>query len=226
MSPASFVRVPPDGTGKKLRTRERVIGADTVHEQFLTLGSDPTWLVRSGPLACAQNKLFLCFRNTASGGYQYEQTLRVRRLYIQNAQLPAIVSGTAPSTVGMMQFDVKRISAYVGGTAVTAAAYDTAEPEEAALSRYTAHHTATSATEGVTLFSWFTNNDEIGLTGAFPQAMYQQCVSSLIDGWELRELVLRPGEGFCVKQITNFTLGAFDVLAVVSRDQIQGGMPP
>lgn len=31
----SYVRVPPDSTGKKLRTRQRTVGADTVEEQYV-----------------------------------------------------------------------------------------------------------------------------------------------------------------------------------------------
>jgi hypothetical protein len=209
--PASYVRVPPDGTGKKLRTRERSVGADVVHEQMLVLGAEPCWYLRSGPLACAANKIFLAFLNNAGSG----QVLKVRRIWIQNAQLPAITSGTAPATVGMMQFDVKRITAATGGTALTANPIDTVD---GALPTYTAYATATGVTESTVLYPWYTNNDEIGLTGGFPQAIYQQVVSSLIDGWEIRELTLNPGEGFCVKQITNFTLGQFDVLAVIAKD--------
>ncbi len=33
--PESFTQLPPDSTGKRLRTRERVIGANTIQEQFV-----------------------------------------------------------------------------------------------------------------------------------------------------------------------------------------------
>lgn len=209
--PHSYIQLPLDGSGKKLRTRQRVLEDDTVQEQIFALGAEPSYYVQTPAIACAQNKLFLSFMNNALSG----QVLKLRRLWILNAQLTAITSGTAPATVGMMEFQVKRISAIIGGTAVTPQPTDTVD---GALTNYTAVHTATSATEGVQLYSWYTNNDEAGLTGDMWQAMLQQCISSAIDGWEMREIELQPGEGFCVKQITNFTLGQFSVLAVISKE--------
>lgn len=202
--PESFVQVPVDSTGKKLRTRQRTIGANTVEEQYMALGADPTWWIWTGSLACAGNKLFLSFLNNAGSG----QVLRVRKLFLNNSTLAAAAG------VGI-EFQVKRISAIVGGTAVVPNIVDTADT---ALTAVTCVHTATSATEGVILFSWYTNNDEIGLTGGFPQATIQALTSLLPEGPEIKELVLNPGEGFCVKQITASTIGTFGVLAVVTRD--------
>lgn len=209
--PASYIQVPPDGSGKKLRTRQRVIGADTVEEQFIAVGAEPTYYVKTGPLQCAGNRIFLAFINDAGSG----QDLKLRRLFIQNSQMAPIVSGTAPATVGMLVFDVKEISAVVGGATITPAPCDTAD---GALTGVTARLQPTSATEGDLLYSWYTNNDEIGLTGAFPQHMFQAAISSAIEGWEVREITLNPGQGFCVKCITNYTIGTFDVLAVISKE--------
>ena len=41
--PDSFVQLPPDGTGKKLRTNEKTVGADVVHEQYMRLSTPPTY---------------------------------------------------------------------------------------------------------------------------------------------------------------------------------------
>ncbi len=38
--PESFIGLPPDSTGKKTRTRQRVVGANTVEEQYVITGSD------------------------------------------------------------------------------------------------------------------------------------------------------------------------------------------
>lgn len=198
--------------GKKLRTRQRVIGADTIQEQFIAIAAEKTYYVRTGAILTAQNRLFMAFLNNAGSG----QVLKVRRLFIQNCQLTAITSGTAPATVGGIEFEVRKITSITGGTSLTA---NPADSVDGALANYNARSAPTSVTEGASLYSWYTNNDEIGLTGAFSQYQFQALTSSLIDGWELRELTLQPGEGFCVKQITNISgRGQFDVLAVISKE--------
>ena len=41
--PESYTQVPPNSTGNKMRTRSRVIGSDTVHEQGVFQGALPTY---------------------------------------------------------------------------------------------------------------------------------------------------------------------------------------
>lgn len=200
--PDSFIQLPADSTGKKMRTRQRTISSQTVEEQFIALGAEPTYMVWAPSQACAANKLFLSILNNAGSG----QVLRVRKLFLSNSALTAVTG------VGI-QFDVKRISGITGGTGITPNPSDTAD---GALTNYTATY-GNTATEGIVLFSWYTNNDEIGLTGGFPQATIQALTSLLPEGPEIRELTLNPGEGFCLKQITSSAVGSFGVLAVVTR---------
>lgn len=208
--PESFIQLPVDSTGKKMRTRQRTISAQTVEEQFIALGAEPTYMfwtpgtttAGAGSNASAGNKLhFALMNNTGSG-----QVLRVRKLFLANATLAAAAG------IGLA-FDVKRISTLSGGTALTANPADTTD---GALANYTASYGGT-ATEGIVLFSWYTNNDEIGLTGGFPQATIQALTSILPEGPEIRELTLNPGEGFCLKQITTSAVGFWGVLTVITR---------
>jgi len=203
--PESYVQLPVDSTGKKMRTRQRVISAQTVEEQFIALGAEPTYMLWAPAQTPAQNKLFMAVLNQAGSG----QVIRVRKLFLSNAALAAVAG------IGL-EFQLKRISAIAGGTAITANPSDTTD---GALTGVTATYGST-ATEGVTLFSWYTNNDEIGVTGGFPQATIQALTSLLPEGPEIRELTLNPGEGFCFKQITSgtgSTVGSFGVLAVLTR---------
>ena len=39
----SFIAIPPDSTGKKLRTRDKLIGGNTVHEQAVFQSALPTF---------------------------------------------------------------------------------------------------------------------------------------------------------------------------------------
>jgi hypothetical protein len=201
--PESFVQVPPDSTGKKLRTRERTVGANTVEEQYVALASDATYYVWVPSLVNAANKYYLAFLNNAASG----QVLKVRKLFLANSSLAAVTG------VGV-QFNLLRISAITGGTAVTANPVDTTD---GALANYTAVYAATSVTAGVTLFSWFTMNDEVGVIGNIVQSTIQALTSLLPEGPEIKELTLNAGEGFALQQITSTIAGNFGVLAVITK---------
>jgi hypothetical protein len=166
----------------------------------MRLRADPTYYVWVPQMALAQNKYFLAIRNTAA------QVVKLRKVFLVNAALAAVTG------VGV-QFDVRRISAITGGTAITPNPADTAD---GALPNVTVVHSPTAVTEGALLYSWFTNNDEIGLTGGFPQATLQSLISLQPEGNEVKELTLNNGEGMCLKQITSTTVGSFGVLAVLT----------
>jgi len=201
----SLVQVPPDSTGAKMRTRTRVIGGNTVHEQYIAQGADPTYYVWSTPAACAQNRQVLALLNTSS-----TQVIKLRKLFLINAQLTAVTG------VGL-QYDVKRISTLTGGTAITPNPADTAD---GAMTGFTCASGGT-VTEGVLLYSWYTMNDEVGLTAAAAVGGYLQAsISMQPEGNEVKELNLRNGEGFTVKQITNSTVGSYGALAVVTVEAI------
>lgn len=187
-----------DGTNAALKAK-----VDAGGRLYVKTQADPTWYIWVPALACAQNKLYLSFLNTGA------QKLRLKKLFLQNAQLAAITG------VGI-QFDfLHGITAISGGTAVTPRLMDSVD---AALTGITCVHTATSVTGGNTVFSWFTNNDEIGLTGGFPQATIQGLISIMPEGSEIKEPCYNQNEGFALKLITSTAVGAFGVLAVVTRD--------
>jgi hypothetical protein len=200
--PESFVQLPADSTGKKLRTRQRVIGSNTVQEQFVAQSAEPTYYIWVAPVAPAANKYFLACLNTAA------QPVKLRKMFLINAQLTAVTG------VGL-QFDVRRISSITAGTGVTPNPADTVD---GAIASFTCVHAPSAVTEGVLLYSWYTNNDEIGLTNGFPSSFLQSLISMQPEGAELRELTLNQNEGFCVKQITSSTVGSYGVLAVVTKD--------
>lgn len=169
------------------------------------LGSaPPTFYAYAPPVVCAQNKHVLSILNNAGSG----QTLRLKKLFLINGQLAA-VAGVA------LQYDVKKISACSGGTVITPLATDSADMP---LTAVTALSAPTAVTEGALWFSCFTNNDEVGATGAFFQQTLQAGLNLIPEGLEVKEIALRPGEGATLKQITSSALGLMGALAVLIRD--------
>jgi hypothetical protein len=199
--PENYVQVPADSTGKKLRTRERTVASQTVQEQYVALAADATYYLWTPSLVNAANKFYMAFLNTGA------QVIKVKKLFLCNSSLAAVTG------IGI-QFDLIRISAITAGTAITANPVDTTD---AALTGYTCTYAPTSVTAGITLFSWFTNNDEVGLTGGFAQATIQALNSILPEGPEIKELTLNQNEGFALKQITSSVAGNYGVLAVITK---------
>lgn len=162
---------------------------------------DPTYYIYVPPMALAANKIFLALRNTDA------TPVKVRKLFLVNAALTAVTG------VGV-QWDIDDISAITAGTAVTPKPTNSAD---GALPNFTCVHSPTSVTKDFTWFSWYTNNDEIGLTGGFPQATIQALGNVLVEGAKLKDITLNNGEGVCLKQITSTTVGSYGVIAVVTR---------
>lgn len=145
------------------------------------------------PVATAQNKYLLALLNTEAG-----QKIRIFDLRIINGQL------TAATGVGV-EVDIIKITAIVGGTAVTPTPCDGKDP---AASGLTCVHTATSVTAGATLLSVFTNNDEVALTNPNSEGP-----KNLLP----HPIVCYDDQGIAVKHITNSTAGSLGVLCLFER---------
>lgn len=217
--PNSYVALPVEGwhsAGKKFRTQQRTVGGLVVESPAFTTAPRATFYLSTPVQACAGGKYFLDFYNIPSSG----KIRYVEKLFIQNAQLTAIASGVSPATVGAIEFEIHRTNNYpTNGTNMNGVRADSAD---GTIMPYNCVYGATIVAESTLLYSWYTNNDEIGLTGAFPQFMYQAMISQQPepDLGEFKSFKLLEGQGFCVKQITNYTLGQFAVLAVISEEDV------
>jgi hypothetical protein len=138
----------------------------------------------------AQNKHFLAFKNTGTNARIYLKDLR-----LLNAQGLAVVGV-------LCEFNVIRITAITGGTAVTPVPADSGD---GTLADFTCVHTATSCTEGATLMKHFINNDELPVTGIVDPPGNILPVS----------ILSKNGEGITLKQITNSIVGQFGILAII-----------
>jgi hypothetical protein len=106
----SYVQVPADSTGKKLRTIEETIGANTVHTEFFQHRQLPTFIASATDIPPAANAYMIAILN--------RNTAKVVRIWRANMY---ISSATAVTGV-LLTACLARISATValsGGYAVT-----------------------------------------------------------------------------------------------------------
>lgn len=205
--PESYTQVPPNSTGNKMRTRSRVVGSDTVHEQGVFQGALPTYYALADAVAFAANKHMISLHNAAGSG----KLVVIKKLYLINLQLSA-VTGVA------VRQDFKRFSAvHTGGTAVVPVAADSANP---ALPAGVTCKTGATLTDVTLLFPLTFANDEVGATQAFPSVQLQAGINWLPEGAEVQEVRLREGEGVTVKNITSTVIGSFAYMFVFTIDDL------
>ena len=193
----SFIQLPADDAGKKLRTRERVIGGNTVHEQFTVSGALPTYYFLSPVAAGAANRIWMDIFNASGSGV----VMRVRKLFVVSAM--TAVTG-APST-----FQLERTSAVgTGGTAITVLKADTSDANLPA--QVTARIAPTGGATSVApiFFPWGVHSEET----AAPAPM-TSFFNMIPESLEVKEPTMNEGEGIKVVQPTAGA-GSWSVLAV------------
>ena len=190
----SYTQVPPNSTGNKMRTRSRVIGADTVHEQGVFTAALPTYYAMADAVAFAANKQHISIFNNAGSN----QVIAIRKMFHINLSLAA-VTGVA------VRFDVKKTTAQSVGTAITANSADSANPALSGLQIAT----GATVTEGAILYPITTQNDELTAANTAIANYLMQFGNLALEGIEQQEYRLRPGEGMTAKQITSTTVGSF-----------------
>lgn len=199
--PESFVQLPAEGTGKRLRHRERVVASQTVYEQAVFQGSMPTYQLWTGAVTFAANKHFLTLYNTGT------EPIRIRKLFLQNTHTTAITG------VGV-QFRIGRVTAApTGGTALTIVQHDTNDPAITGLTALT----GATATVATTLFDWFTHNDEVSPTNIM--SIFQNSINIIPEGPEIKEYTLRQNQGLTIQNLTSTTVGSYGVLAVLTQGE-------
>ena len=199
----TFIQLPPDSTGKKLRTRDKLIGGQTVHEQAVYQTALPTFYVLADAVAFAANKHHLSIMNAAGSG----KLVSIKKLFHINLSLGA-VTGVA------LRFDIKRATAVSAGTAITPQSCDTDDVFPAGITI----NTNGTVTEGALLYPVTTQNDEITAANTAVANYLAMMINLQPESPELKEFRLRPGEGFTVKQITSSTVGSFAWFAVITVD--------
>lgn len=199
----TFIQLPPDSTGKQLRTRTKTILGQTVHEQAVYQTALPTFYATADAVALAANKHHISVFNAGGSG----KMVTLRKLYQVNLSLTA-VTGIA------LRFSAFRTTAQSAGTAITPVSADTDDSLPAGITVAT----GATVTNGGLLFPYTTQSDEITATNAAVANYLTQYNSLMFESPEIKELRMRPGEGFTIQQITSSTVGSFGWIAVFTVD--------
>ena len=141
----TFIQLPPDSTGKKLRTRNKIILGETVHEQAVYQTALPTFYAIGDAIALAANKHHISIFNGTA-----DKMVTVRKLFQLNLSLTA-VTGVA------LRFSAFRTTAQSAGTAITPVSADLDDTLPVGISVAT----GATITNSSLLFPYITQNDEM-----------------------------------------------------------------
>jgi len=184
VSSESYIQVPPDGTGKRVRSIQKTVGGVDVHEEVFVLGS-PRRLVGVYQYASP------VVSGSTTAGYVYHsffcpatatRLVAVRRIWIHWVAVAAAV---------YIEGAVYRITAASGGTLrdVTAVAKkDTTYPDPVVELR----DTGVTVTLAQKVFNFITPGAAGQTTGIHDLNFVRP------DGRS--DFILRPGEGLCLRQ--------------------------
>lgn len=199
----TFFTLPPDSTGKQIRTRTKTILGQTVHEQAVYQTALPTFFAVADAVALAANKHHISIFNGAGSG----KMVTIRKLYQINNQLSA-VTGVA------LRFSAFRSTAQSAGTAITPQTADTDDTLPGGITVAT----GATVTNGGLLFPYITQSDEMTAANTAVANYLSQFGNLMMESSELKELRLRPNEGFTIQQITSSTVGSFAWLLAFTVD--------
>lgn len=191
----SYTQVPPNSTGNKMRTRSRVIGADTVHEQAVFTAAVPTYYAVADAVAFANGKTHFSIVNEAGSGV----LVSIKKLFAINLQ-------TAAVTGAALRMETRKLTAHSGGTAITAQSCDSDNPALPAQVTIKTNGTPTGTT---LLYPFIITTEEETATAAASKNLMQAMFNLQPEGGEVQEYRLREGQGFSVYQSTNATVGSY-----------------
>ncbi len=201
--PESFIQLPPDSTGKQLRTRTKTILGQSVHEQAVYQTALPTFYAVADAQSFAANRHHISIFNAAGSA----RMVTIRKLFQINNQLTTV-------TGVPIRFDMRRTTAQSAGTAITPVSADTDDVLPAGITVAS----GATVTNAALLWPFITNNDEVAAGNTQVTNFLTQYGNLMLESPEVKELRLRPGEGFTVQQITSNTVGSFAWLMAFTVD--------
>jgi len=181
----SYIQLPPDGTGKRVRSIAKVIGGVEVHEEVMAIDRFPNRNILGKYIAVTP-----MMSGSTTSGYVYASLFNpaTSGVYVAIRRLRPMVFAAAAAVY--IQVSVFRITAASGGTLLPVSAIckkDTAFPDPKAEVR---HSGVTVTSTGARVVSYVS-------PGA---AGYVHLLAGLVDYGDYDELILKPGEGVALIQ--------------------------
>lgn len=196
--PENYFQLPSDSTGAKIRDNLRTVGANDVHTGAAYQTAAATWIAVA-ETTCANALRHFSLLNTDANN-----VVKIKKIFVAITQ-EATVAGAA------LRFDIKRITDHSGGSDITPLQHDTTE---AALPAGITCKRGATTTEGALLFPLTFSNDEELLTQTSGAQLLMAGLNWIPEGIELQEPTLRQNEGFCIRQITNSSVGTLAWIVV------------
>ena len=193
----SFIQVPTDSTGKKIRTRERTVGANTVQEQFVIQQSRR---VETGVYICQTGAhVVLASAHSATAGFWWlinptgsSVLVALRRVEFMSQLGSALATPTSP------RINIERMTftGTASGAQITAAKRDTNDATAVATLRTASTGLTPTAGAGVFSFLPTAGATAVGYTAATAGDWVPD---------EDGQVVLAAGEGIVCRQADNGT---------------------
>jgi hypothetical protein len=204
----SYFQVPPDSTGKKIRTDQQTIGANTVEIQYIKQEEPATFFAVSDRIVPAANKYILTLFNTSA-----TRKVVLQRAYVFNWQ-------TATVTGVVLEHEFKRITARTAGTTVTINPMDTTDTISAGI---TCDHTSTGVTDSILYKRGYTTAEEVKLT---PLAMDNMMAinDDIARIYEKKDgckgITCRQNQGVTIKNITSSAVGTVSAMYIFTDEPV------
>jgi hypothetical protein len=192
-----------DGAKKRLDVEAKLNGTATVAETEIA-----TFVAVAQGIAIGNGKSMISLLNATGSGV----IVKLREAWIVSAQTTAVTGVLA-------QFQLLRMTGHSAGTSITPLPYDTADTINVNVTARTGATIAGAA--AVNLKRWYWSTDEYGV-GAQDVESMDHTANNLnphyIAAGKTKPITIRAGEGLTINQITNSTVGSFDLYLVFTQE--------
>jgi hypothetical protein len=201
----SFFQIPPNSTGSKIRTEQRVVGANTVEMQYVRQDEPATFVAIADRIVPAVNKYILTLFNTTA-----TRKVVLQKGFIFNWQT-ATVTGT------VLDCEFRRVTARTAGATITPVAYDTADTLTAGI---TADSTTTAVTDSSLFQRVLATGEEVTTALTFASLQADAAHAMFYEKKDgMKGITCRQNQGVTIKNIVG-TVGSISVVFVFTDEPV------